>query len=701
MAGGTVTIVGGNVIHTFTSSGYLSPIVLLNRSLRFRSSASAYLSRTPSVAGNRQKFTISMWVKRGDLTARQGIIAAGTSNSSGQPGGSIYFDNSTSGGSHLSLIGAGGTSYVLQTTQVFRDPAAWYHLVFAWDTTQATDSNRIKMYINGVQVTSWISATYPSQNFSTDYNNTTVQGIGTRTDDGAIPASPFDGYMTEVYMIDGQALTPSSFGSFNAYGSWSPVRYGGSYGTNGFYLPFTNSISTTTLGYDFSPQGNNWTTNNISLGATVAQTFASSTTWTVPVGVYKVDYLVVGGGGGGANVEGGGAGGGGFVEGSLTVSPGTTYPITVGAGGAINSNGGNSVFSIVTAYGGGQQRTDGGSGGGGGNTDGSSNQGNSIQTSPAGGTGYGNRGGNKVSGGGYANGGGGDAGGAGGDASGFAQGGSGGPGRASSISGTSVTYAGGGGGWGYYGSGGGAGGAYGAGGSSPGGVGGGGVVIISYANPASSLNDSVTDVPTLTSATAANYCTLNPLDRGTSYYPSLSNGNLYYVAANNTQNPARGTLAVTTGKYYFEATIVTRGYNPMVGVMTVSSSLGTGDNFKSLWGTQAAGWSSYTGGSNGIVSNGSNSSYGTAMASGDVIMVAFDVDNGKLWVGKNGTWNNSANPAAGTGNQATFARTDPITPFFDGTQTGGSADTWAPNFGQRPFTYTPPSGFVALNTYNL
>jgi hypothetical protein len=81
--------------------------------------------------------------------------------------------------------------------------------------------------------------------------------------------------MTEVNFIDGQALTPSSFGSFNAYGSWSPVRYGGSYGTNGFYLPFTNNASTTTLGLDFSPNGNNWTTNNISV--TAGSTYDSMT----------------------------------------------------------------------------------------------------------------------------------------------------------------------------------------------------------------------------------------------------------------------------------------------------------------------------------------------------------------------------------------------------------------------------------------
>jgi hypothetical protein len=84
---------------------------------------------------------------------------------------------------------------------------------------------------------------------------------------GGTPVEFFDGYLAEINFIDGQALTPNSFGTFNSYGVWQPITYGGSYGTNGFYLPFSNNASTTTLGYDFSPNGNNWTTNNISLTA--------------------------------------------------------------------------------------------------------------------------------------------------------------------------------------------------------------------------------------------------------------------------------------------------------------------------------------------------------------------------------------------------------------------------------------------------
>ena len=131
------------------------------------------------------------------------------------------------------------------------------------DTTQATASNRIKIYVNGTQVTAFSTASYPSQNIDTFVDNTVSHQIGGT-------GHYFDGYMTEINFIDGQALTPSSFGSTNAVtGVWQPAKYTGTYGTNGFYLPFTNTTSTTTLGNDFSGNGNNWTTNNISLTAGV------------------------------------------------------------------------------------------------------------------------------------------------------------------------------------------------------------------------------------------------------------------------------------------------------------------------------------------------------------------------------------------------------------------------------------------------
>jgi hypothetical protein len=268
MAGGTVTISGGNVIHTFTSSGYLSPIKLVGNSLRFRSSASAYLSRTFSNSSTNNKIlTYSAWVKRGILSTEDVLVDAYDGSSAAEF--QLYFDTSNS----LSFTFGGASAFQLTTTAVYRDPAAWYHVVLAIDTTQATASNRVKFYVNGTQITAFSTANYPSQNATSQFPALSGNNkIGSNWNSGS---GFLDGYLTEVNFIDGQALTPNSFGTFNSYGVWQPITYGGSYGTNGFYLPFTNTTSTTTLGFDFSPQGNNWTTNNISL--TAGSTYDSMT----------------------------------------------------------------------------------------------------------------------------------------------------------------------------------------------------------------------------------------------------------------------------------------------------------------------------------------------------------------------------------------------------------------------------------------
>jgi hypothetical protein len=228
----------------------------ISRSVRLRSSASAYFNRTPAVASNRRTFTWSGWVKRGDIGATyKRLFDAGSGNDT------FMFnpDNTLT----LWLNGTAGAN--VQTTQVFRDVSAWYHLVFAIDTTQATAANRIKLYVNGSQITALAASSYPTQNYDCVYYNTVTQhdigayGAGTQS---------LDGYMTEVNFIDGQALTPSSFGTTDAFtGAWVPMAYTGTYGTNGFYLNFKDNTSTTTLGYDYSGNSNNWTANNISLTA--------------------------------------------------------------------------------------------------------------------------------------------------------------------------------------------------------------------------------------------------------------------------------------------------------------------------------------------------------------------------------------------------------------------------------------------------
>ena len=233
------------------------------QSLRFNSADSAYLNRTPSVAGNRQIYTWSGWVKRSAVTAGTyyALFTAGI-GSGGSNG--IFFDIGSGG---LYFTATDGLTDILVSSSVYRDVSAWYHIVVAVDTTQATASNRVKMYVNGNQLTAFSSATYPAQNSNATYINTTnTHRIGAHTNAGYY----FSGYMADINFVDGQALTPSSFGANDPNtGVWSPVPYSGTYGTNGFRLSFQDNTGTTatTLGKDYSGNGNNWTPNNFSVAA--------------------------------------------------------------------------------------------------------------------------------------------------------------------------------------------------------------------------------------------------------------------------------------------------------------------------------------------------------------------------------------------------------------------------------------------------
>ena len=232
----------------------------ISRSLRFNSADSAYLSRTPASTTNQRTWTFSAWIKRSKLSTNQRIFQAREGTTGNQFFLRFSSDNT------IYITGSSG-AFELQTTQLFRDPSAWYHIVFACDTTQATSSNRFKLYVNGSQVTAFGTATYPSQNLDTTVNSTWPHGLGA---ENSGPSEFYDGYMTEVNFIDGQALTPSSFGETNAQtGVWQPKAYSGSYGTNGFYLNFSDNSNTTaaTLGKDYSGNGNNWTPNNFSVTA--------------------------------------------------------------------------------------------------------------------------------------------------------------------------------------------------------------------------------------------------------------------------------------------------------------------------------------------------------------------------------------------------------------------------------------------------
>lgn len=205
----------------------------VGRSLRFRSSASAYLNRTPASTTNQKTWTWSGWVKRGALGGEQYFFGAG----SGSPRFIMGF---TSDAFFINPTG-GVTAATIVSTAVYRDPSAWYHFVIAVDTTQTTAANRVKIYVNNVQITSFSSSTYPNQNDTWLVNSNVIHTIGS----AASLSQYLDGYQAEVNFIDGQQLTPSSFGAYDTNGVWQPKKYSGTYGTNGFYLPFSQNITST------------------------------------------------------------------------------------------------------------------------------------------------------------------------------------------------------------------------------------------------------------------------------------------------------------------------------------------------------------------------------------------------------------------------------------------------------------------------
>jgi hypothetical protein len=255
-----MSIIGSNILAGASGQGGGYTI---ENSLRFRSSASAYLNRTPASAGNRKTWTWSGWVKIGKASAT-GLFTASTS-------GSNMYTIQLGVGGELNVYAYAGTyPYFRYTSAVFRDYSAWYHFVVAFDSTQATDTDRIKIYVNGVlQTTVAGSGTgWPTLNYDGGVNNT----IKHQFSENVGGAAYFDGYLTEVNFIDGQALTPSSFGKTNeTTGVWSPIKFNGPWnvgtGVNGFYLPFSDATNTTTLVADSSGNGNDWTPNNISLTA--------------------------------------------------------------------------------------------------------------------------------------------------------------------------------------------------------------------------------------------------------------------------------------------------------------------------------------------------------------------------------------------------------------------------------------------------
>jgi hypothetical protein len=221
-------------------------------SCRFERSSSDYLSKTFGSGGNRKTATQSFWFKRSLLSTN---MMVGLTN---YPGGSYYGIQILTDDVLDIYLYYSGSAWEgrLKTNRKFRDVSAWYHFVLAWDTTQSTASDRFKLYVNGVQETDFQIATYPDQNQDVDFNNNIAHQINSGG------GGTFSGYLAEFCFIDGQALTPTSFGEFDEDTNiWKPIDVSGlTFGNNGFYLDFEDSSA---LGDDVSGNGNDFTVNNL------------------------------------------------------------------------------------------------------------------------------------------------------------------------------------------------------------------------------------------------------------------------------------------------------------------------------------------------------------------------------------------------------------------------------------------------------
>jgi len=215
-------------INSFLYPAKHVPVVYdVANSLRFNSGSSDYLNRTPSSASNRKTWTLSCWIKRGKLGASNIF----TVPINGDNKSRLYFHDDQI--NWVMEVGGTGGDGVIVTNRVFRDISAWYNLVFVFDTTNGTAGDRMRLYVNGIEETSFATDTNPNLNYEGFINDNRQHNLG--FDGGSAYA---DGYFAEVVLIDGTALAPTSFGEFDEdSGIWKPIDVSGlTFGTNGFFI---------------------------------------------------------------------------------------------------------------------------------------------------------------------------------------------------------------------------------------------------------------------------------------------------------------------------------------------------------------------------------------------------------------------------------------------------------------------------------
>ena len=237
----------------------------IERSLRFNSDDSAYLTWDPSSAGSRRAWTFSFWAKISKVDHQHCFFSFGPNSTN-----RVQFMLETSGKLNLEANNnSSSAACQLMSSSLYRDTSAWYHIVVKMDTEQSTASNRTKIFVNGVDIVDQLgTVNYPAEDddLQLGLDNGNAIHIGKRS----YSSNYLQGYMAEFHYIDGTALDADSFGETDSdTGQWIPKEYEGSHGSNGCYLKFSDNSGTTatTLGKDSSGNGNNWTPNNFSVAA--------------------------------------------------------------------------------------------------------------------------------------------------------------------------------------------------------------------------------------------------------------------------------------------------------------------------------------------------------------------------------------------------------------------------------------------------
>jgi len=669
---GVAGLGGGINSYIFLSSG--GGDYVISRSLRFNSADTPKLTRTPSSASNRKTWTLAFWIKRTTTGSREQIISAAGSNNT-----YVEFQSDKL---MIEDYNPGINSRLL-TTRVFRDPSAWYHIVIAMDTTQGTSSNRLKLYVNGVQETVFDTATYPGPDYLTSFNNTGEHKIG------QFPGNtdfPLNAYLADFHLVDGQQLAQTDFGQFDDAGVWQPKKFSGAHGTNGFHLDFKDNSSDAALGYDAAGSNNFTVTNLTATGgaATNGIAFDGNDKVTFPgmaLGTgnltFECFFKLDSGTSGFRRILSrteGGAGNdlimrvhsNGYMQwyfdsqehtGSTTVTAGVWHHTAIVRSGSDTisyyydgtristdtSNADMTLNAVILAWGNGSEYFTG-------QIYGArltkqalyTGASYTVPTSAITTTSQGASSSNVV--------------------------------HLSATTSTTTTNS----------------------GTTGNGTNDGDPSAVSaypFGDPVST--DSLIDSPSQSVAgetdsglggqITGNYATLNPLDRQ-STNGTLSNGNLDLKWSSSSWAMFRSTMHVSSGKWYWEVTLGNNQY-PLIGIIPTDYNMNTSTNYWMAQVPNAYSFYPYTG---NTYDNTSSAAYATAdqQAAGTTYGVALDLDAGTMTYYKNGV----SLGVAFTGISGSFS---PAASLYN----ASNNDSY--NFGQRAFVYPAPSGFKCLTVENL